>query len=178
MFTKQQWIKILIVMIISLAVLFSGYYIHQGINIKNPIKETISEINGVKINEIDVEKNTVTLSLKLNGIDNFQLSYDQIIQNIEPYLKERELNIRIVNNGNKSIIDAWNQSYFYIAEAVDNHQYSLIPETVESLKDKYHLNKVGYSMDEKNIFIDLHQGDSSLYIILPKNNETGVKKIG
>lgn len=178
MFKDIKWNYVAIISVVSLLILFGGWYLYQTISIKNPINEAVSSIEGIKVTNLDIDKNNVNLSINLYDVDNFQVTYELIEETVTPYLQNRSLNIEIVNNGNESLNYAWSKSYFYIAEAIDNKEYSLIPQAIDNMEKEYNLDRAGYTMDETNIYIDLHQDDASLYIVIPREHVTEVSELG
>lgn len=178
MFKNIKWNYVVIVSIVSLLFLFGGWYLYQNISVKNPINEAVSSLDGIKVTNLAIDKNNVNLSINLYDVDDFQVTYELIEKTVDPYLQSRSLNIEIVNNGNQSLNYAWNRSYFYIAEAIDKKEYSLIPLAIDNMKEEYKLDQAAYTMDEKNIYIDLHQGDAALYIVIPREQKTEVIKLG
>jgi len=178
MFKNIKWNYVAIVFVISLLLFFGGWYLYQNISIKNPINESASSIEGIKVTDLEIDKKSVTLSVNFYDIDNFQATYELIEETISPYLNNRSLNIEIVNKGNEKLNLAWNKSYFYIAEAIENKEYSLIPQAIDNMKKEYNLDHAGYTMDGSNIYIDLQQNDAALYFVIPRDQETEVREIG
>lgn len=178
MFKNIKWNYVAVISIVSLLILFGGWYLYQNISVKNPINEAVSSIDGVKVVDLAIDKKNVNLSINLYDVDNLQITYELIEEYVAPYLQNRSLNIEIVNNGNESLNFAWNESYFYIAEAIDKKEYSLIPQTIDNMQKKYNLDQVGYTMDETNIYIDLHSADTALYIVIPREQRAEVSELG
>ncbi len=168
-----------VVMTVSLIVMFGGWLLHLDFGVKKPMEASLLKIQGVKESHITIDRHQINVTIALANIDDLQKTYRSIKEVVTPYLSKRELKLTIKNNENPDMIKGWKQNYFYIAEAIDTHQYSLIPETVQHMKEQLNLDKVGYSMDDENIYIDLHKKDASLFLVLPKNsNVMGVKNLG
>jgi len=178
MIKDLKWITTFFILLISLGVFFGGWYVYQKVWIKDPILGTVADMEGVKIEDVFLDKEKVDLFITLKPVEPFQTTYQQIESAVQPYLKNRKLTIHFNNQGNEQLLKAWNTSYFKIAEAIDQKQYSMIPQTIDSMKNVYHLDDVGYSMDDKYIYIDLHQGKSSLYYVLPRYSGLEVKNVG
>lgn len=173
-----KWTQVTIISIVSLLFLFGGWYLYQNLSIKSPINEAVSSIDGIKVAELDIDKKNVNLSLNLYSIDNFQSTYNLVEDTVAPYLKNRTLNIDIVNKGNENLSLAWSESYFYIAEAIEKREYSLIPKAIDTMQQEYNLDRAGYTMDATKIYIDLHQDETSLYIVIPRENDIEVSERG
>lgn len=178
MFKDIKWSYVAIVSIVSLFLLFGGWYLYQNISIKNPINEAVSSIKGIKVTDLEINKKSVNLSINLYDIDNFQVTYELIEETISPFLNNRSLNIEIINDGNDELNLVWSKSYFYIAEAIDKKEYSLIPQAIDKMKQEYNLDQASYTMDETNIYIDLHQNDAALYFVIPRELKTEVSDLG
>lgn len=175
MFKDIKWINITIISLLTTVLLFGGWLLYQSYSIEKPLNESLTEINGVKVEEMKINQKEIQLLLTLENIDNFYSTYKDIENAVEPYQGSRNLSVSFTNEGNEFLNDAWSKSYFYIAEAIAQNQYSLIPQAMDSLKVNYKLDQVGYSMDEDNIYIDLHQGDSSLYLVIERTPNMEVR---
>ncbi|MFV9510654.1 hypothetical protein [Tepidibacillus sp. LV47] len=174
----KNWLLTFVVFIISLIVLFGGSFLYQDFRIEKPIKEAINEIKGVKLQQIQLDKEKVILTLDVSNIDNFVNTYHQIEERVVPIIGKRELQLHFESNQDQALLHAWNQAYFDVAQAIDKNEYSTIPTVVKKIKSQAHLDKVGYGMDEKSVYIDLHAGDKSLYVILPRKDDQVVKNHG
>ncbi|MGD9677077.1 MAG: hypothetical protein AB7V16_01770 [Vulcanibacillus sp.] len=161
-----KWSMVLIFMSVSLIILFGGWYLYQENNIKEPITNSINDITGVTVDEIKLDINEIELNLTLEKIDKLQVTYNSILNKLQPYLNNRDLTININSNPSDDILEAWSNSYFSIAEAIELKNFSLIPETVLELKKDYSLDQAICTMDNQNIYIKLQQGESSLYIVI------------
>lgn len=173
----NKWLMTAIVFVASLGILFGGFFIYQEFNVKAPLEEKVSSVEGVIVNEVNSSRETVSLDIEINQASNFQLTYQEVEEIAEPYLDGKELEINIENNASDDLMAIWNKSYFAIAEAIDRKEYSLVPQAIEGLEQRNDLNKAGYSMDEENIYIDLHNDDSSLYFVIPRESSMEVKNI-
>lgn len=178
MMKDNRWITSVIILFISLALLFGGWNIYQYLIVQKPADESINKIKGVSVTELKMDRDLLEVNLRFDQIDGFQNTYNKIEEELLPYKKNRTLEIHVLNQGNDQLTRAWEKSYFSIAEAIDQQKYSQIPETLESMKENYQLEEVAYSMDDRYIYIDLHQNDDSLYILLPRYNGLEVKEHG
>ncbi|TCS84174.1 hypothetical protein [Tepidibacillus fermentans] len=174
----KNWHLTVIVFMISLLVLFGGRFIYQNYRIEQPIQVAMSEIKGVKLNQIQYDQQKVELTIVVQDVENFVDTYHQIENKIQPMIGKRELQLHFVNNQDQTLLRAWNQAYFNIAQAMDKNEYSTIPIVLEKLKKQSRLDKVGYGIDEKNVYVDLHVGKKSLYFILPRRVNQGVNNVG
>lgn len=173
-----KWSIVIIVMSVSLILLFAGWFLYQENNIKEPIINNVNKVNGVTVDEIIVNTKVIELNLSLQHIEDLQVTYKEILNVIEPHVNNRELKININSNPSDEIIDAWNSSYFYIAEAIKQNKYSLVPETIDNLKQDYSLDYANCTMDEKNIYINLQKSNSSFYIAIPIADNMEVNSVG
>ncbi len=158
---------------LSLTILFGFYFIYEKVQVKEPIVEAIDDIAGVQVEDFKTDNKTIEIVIHLEDIDNFQETYHAIVNATEPFKGNRVLDFEFKSNEDPQILNAWNSSYFYIAEAVAKHEYSLIPDKMTQMKKELLLDKINYSMDENNIFVDLHKGDKAQYFIIKRLQEVG-----
>ncbi len=175
---NNKWFMTIIILFVSLTTLFGGWFFYQKVILKDPMIQMTSEIEGAIVHDIELDQKQVDVFITLRSGYHFQNTYTAVEKSLQPYLKNRELQIHINNTGNQQLVQAWNKTYFKIAEAIDQKNYSMIPQTIEALQQAYQLDEIGYSMDDKYIFIDLHQGEASLYFVLPRYNGLEVKDVG
>ncbi len=178
MFKEVKWLNVIIIMSVSLIILFGGWFLYQENNIKNPILDNLRNIDGIKVDDLVLNTKEIKLDLSFVQIDDLQITYNKILDELEPYTNNREIKININSNSSDEMITIWNDSYFYIAEAIVQKKYSLIPETMEMIKRDYFLEKAVCTMDDNYIYIDLHQGDSSLYVVIPTDQYMEVNSLG
>lgn len=178
MLKSIRWPIVTIVFILSLITIFGGYFIFQDTNIKNPIVSSLEKIEAISINNLNINNKIIELNISIDSTDDFQSTYTEILAVLSKYQGMRSIEINIDNNANSKMISAWNSSYFYIAEAIEQNEYSLIPSTINRLKQEEIFDNGNSTMDEENIYIDLHQGDLGFYIVIPTRNEIEVNTSG
>ena len=169
----KKWIPTVVVFLLSLTVLFGVYFIYEKLQIKEPMIDAINQIKGVQVENINIENDKIQLEITLQEIDNFQETYHAIVDATAAYKGDRVIDFQFSSIEDEQILRAWNSSYFYIAEAIAKHDYSMIPDTITQIKKQLLLDKTNYSMDDKNIYIDLHKGEKSQYFILKREQEVG-----
>lgn len=178
MVKENRWITSIIVLLLSLALLFGGWFLYQYLIVQKPADESINKIKGVSVTELKMDRGLLEVDVQFDQIDGFQNTYTKIEEELLPYSENKTLEIHVLNQGNEQLRRAWEKNYFSVAEAIDQQKYSQIPETLESMKVNYQLKEVAYSMDDRYIYIDLHQKEDSLYILLPRYNGLEVKEHG
>lgn len=67
--------------------------------------------------------------------------------------------------------ELWEKEYFFVAEAVENKEYSRIPSIILGWQTDYRLNDVQYAMDEKYVYIYLQKDKERLFRAVPIEKE-------
>lgn len=178
MIKNMKWKIVGIVFIMALAIIFGSFFIYQESSIKGPIINALKGIETVNVISINVNNKSIEANISLSNVENFQEAYYQVLDSLASYENGRKIMINIENNANSEMLLAWNTSYFYIAEAIEQRKYSLIPETIDNLEEKNIFDYVNSTMDEENIYIDLHQGDLAFYVVIPAISEVEVNRVG
>ncbi|WP_339062801.1 hypothetical protein [Tepidibacillus marianensis] len=168
----------LIVLVVSLLVLFGGNILYQNFHLEQPVEKAVNQIQGIQFKNMSYDRQKVELTINVKQVNNFADTYHQVQDKIQPLVGGRQLQLHFNNSQDQQLLHAWNQAYFDIAQAMDKQEYSIIPKVVEKIKSQSQLKKVGYGMDEKNVYIDLHDKENSLYFVIPRNNNQEVKNLG
>jgi len=174
----KKIIPTITVLFISLLVLFGGNFLYQNFRLEQPIEKAVSQIQGIQFKSINYNQQKVDLTINVKQVDNFADTYHEVQKQVKPLIGNRDLHLHFFNSHDQQLLHAWNQAYFDIAQAIDKQEYSSIPEVVEKIKSYSDLQKVGYGMDEKNVYIDLHNNKNSLYFVIPRNDNQEVKNLG
>jgi len=167
-----KWPNIIIVFLLSLVLLFGGYFLYQKVNIQSPIESTISEIDGVQLNNIDISRSQISVNVTFNNPKNFKKAYLDIEDKLNSFVNDKKnMKIDIDNDLSETSLlnKSWDESYFSIAQAIEKNEYQLIPQTIQALKGKLKLTKAISMMDEKQVYIELQKGKDAMYVVLPTN---------
>ncbi len=153
-------------LLVTLIVLFGGYFAHQWFNVEKPLKNMIQSTPHVTLEELRV--NSDRIEIRLNADENFSLASDYIPlrEKLRSLAGGRQVNIELTDRADAVLEKAWNRMAFGVTEAVVQRRYTQIPETVERVAETAKIRHE-VAMDEQFVYVALHHDDHSLYRVLP-----------
>lgn len=150
--------------------LFGGWYTYQDQFVKKPIRDEIAKMKDVTVKDLSVGKDTVVVDVAFQQPKQFKDSYLSIRRIAADKSGGKAVTVNIVSPEN-NVKKIWEDNQFFIAEAIDLHQYSRIPAVFNDLKAKNLLKEVDLKMDNQYIYVYLSDGESSLYQVLTRTKE-------
>jgi hypothetical protein len=168
---KLRPLPIVISLVLSVAVLFGGWFTYRSMAMENPLLELVHASDGVEQVQLDVKKNQVSFQLELSK----DASLRQIIQHIRndgaKTIGTRSLNIQVTNPSSPALDAWWSDQLFTVAQAMETRNYAKIPQTLSERASQLDGLNVFTEMDDRNVYVRLVAGDDSKYIILPRTPE-------
>ncbi|MBB3109326.1 hypothetical protein FHS18_001378 [Paenibacillus phyllosphaerae] len=158
--------------VISAGLLVGGWFAYQNVATVQPLEQILVDVPGVTEAVPNVQRDAVTVSLKLDNDANIRDVYDTILLEGEHVIGDRELRLQIDNSKSDEILnDIWSSVLFNIAQAMETRQYTGIPTAMEQIESKYEGVTATSEMDDMNVYITLKHGAAAKYVILPRTPE-------
>ncbi|MDP5273845.1 hypothetical protein [Chengkuizengella axinellae] len=165
---KFRPIPMLVSLIVSISVLFGGWFAYNSYALTNPMTKIISNIEGVENVNTTFETNEVIIEITMDP----NVSLREVIQQIETegdsVINDREITYNIIDDSNSTIEKWWSSALFDVAQAMESGQYGDIPLKLEQHKENIEGLEVKTEMDENNVYVQLTYEDSYKIIILPR----------
>lgn len=167
---KIRALPIFLSILFSSLLLFGGWYVFQSQFVKKPITNEIAAMKSVKVNDIIINRDAITLDVSFNNPDKFAEDYKKIKKIASDKSNGKPVKVE-VDSSNKNLKQIWDENAFAIAEAMELHTYSKIPAVLDQLKKKHSLNSVSSRMDDQYVYIYLNDGKAPYYTVLPRERE-------
>lgn len=165
---KLRIIPILATIVLSVCILFGGWYAYRIYAVNQPFNKIITQHEGVKDATFTVDRSDVNVQLDLQTGANLADIVKQIEQQGKDIIGNRKLNIDIKNHSSKSLDQLWEKTLFTVAQAMENKQYTEITAAMKQLEQGNQNVKADAQIDESNIYISLIEGQHSKFVILPR----------
>ncbi|WP_339324345.1 hypothetical protein [Paenibacillus sp. FSL W8-0194] len=165
---KLRPIPIALTVVISAAVLFGGWFVYRQTTMQGPLQKIVQNYKGVNNAQFDITRNQINLKLDLKPDTNLSGLVNQITTKGKSVVGNRKLKFDFVDHSSEKLNRFWNSAMFSVAEAMDNKKYTEIPAKLEQLAKDSGI-KTQTEMDTDNVYISLSDGDSSKFIVLPRN---------
>ncbi|CEH30058.1 hypothetical protein AM501_19820 [Aneurinibacillus migulanus] len=167
---KIRPLPIFLSILFSSLLLFGGWYVFQNQFVKKPISKEIATMQGVKLNDVAIARDAITLNVSFSNSDKFADDYKKVKKIASEKANGKPIKIEF-DSPNKNLKKIWDENAFAIAEAMELHTYSKIPGVLDQIKQKHQLKNVSSYMDDQYVYIYLNDGKSPYYAVLPRERE-------
>lgn len=164
-------------LVATLALLFGGWFLYQKMEIEEPIRTEIGQLQSASLAHLAVGKEQIDIELKVTKPETFPQDYRQL-QEMTSKLSANKKVVISVDNQSQDLKQIWNSGQFGLTEAIDLHQYSRIPQLVGQWKAEHKLDAATALMDDSNIYVYLKKGAEDFYTIVPRTVENEVTARG
>lgn len=168
--SRIRLVPMILILLISLAVLFTGWQAYRHFNLVNPLETQLSSVTGVKNVDVAVGNPTV-VHVKLGQVADLQSTYRSISQTLSGSVKSSG-DIIIEDNRNQALSDAWEQLNPMVYEGAAHGNFTeMISNVKKSAKQDGIDAKI--TMDAHHLYVQFEQGSHYLYEVLPYSQSQG-----
>lgn len=160
-------------LVATLALLFGGWFLYQKMEIEEPIRAEIGQMQSATLGNLEINKDKIQIDVTVTKPDAFPAEYRNLLTETKKIAGEKEVVIDI-DNQSTTMHDIWQSGQFVFTEAVELHEYSRIPALMEQWKKGNQLDQASASMDDKNIYVYMKKGTEDFYTIIPRSIEKEV----
>lgn len=165
---KLRPIPIVSTVLISSVLLFGGWFIYQNTAVKSPMEEIVQGIPGIVHSDIQLDRNSVNLTLQLSNDAELRSVYEEISKKSKSVTGDRSLTINLENQSSDQLDQWWSEALFSVAQAMETRQYGDIPQSLKKLATGTNGLKVKTEIDAENVYVHLNEGSYHKYIVLPR----------
>ncbi|WP_400163741.1 hypothetical protein ACAF76_011770 [Brevibacillus sp. TJ4] len=166
-------INVVFSLLATLALLFGGWFLYQKIQIEEPIRAQIGQLESATLNGLKMESENIHIDLTVTNPEKFPNEYKQLLEKTTKLAGDKKVVITVANSS-EEIRSIWHQGQFVFTEAIDLHQYSRIPELMEEWKASNGLDEAFALMDETHIYVYMKKGTEDFYTIVSRSMENEV----
>jgi len=170
---KIKLLPLTITAVITAAILFGGWSAYRYYGLEKPLDKVANAIPGVDAAKIAMTNETVKIDVKLSPDADLGAVYRRIMEDGAGEIGARQLELKATAEGaSERLEEAWSQSLFDVAEAMENRQYSGVREAMDNLTVQYPGLSVKTDMDDKNVYISMKDGEAAKFVVLPRQPAT------
>ncbi len=157
---------IIVSLLVTLLLLFTGFYVYQSIYIKGAIEDEIVAKPQLTIGKLEIDRQEVRLDLKIGKDFSINSDYYPLRQAIQSHIGKRELSIQLVDQPNEVLTNLWNELNFTVREGIEQRRYTKVLDTVKEMAKK---RKISYQvhLDEHYLYVGLQDGENFLVRVIP-----------
>ncbi len=168
---KFRIMPIALTVVITGSLLFGGWFVYKQVNLQNPLQKIVTKYDGVNTAQLNITRNEVVVKLDIEPGTRLPGLVKQLMTQGKSIIGKRTLKLDVTDHSTANINDFWDKAMFPVAEAMENKRYTQIVEKLKTMEQSSTV-KVTTEMDDKNVYINLTDGEASKFIILPR--EPGV----
>lgn len=160
-------VPIITSLLVTMALLFGGWFLYQKVEIEEPIRTEISGMKSATLADLQMNKEQLLIKLTVTNPDKFPEEYMELQNHIEQQINNKKVTV-VLTNQDDALKQVWMDGTFALTEALELRQYSKVPQIVGDWKLKNHLDKASTAMDHNNIYVFLKRGADEYYTIVPR----------
>ncbi|MFY9323316.1 MAG: hypothetical protein WAO72_04135 [Syntrophomonadaceae bacterium] len=160
---------VILTVIFTVAILFGGYSAYKVYAIEKPVKAQLSSLQSVSHVTVDKEKKTYGISMKLESVDNLQSVYNHIEKVLNQRFAEDAYDLQIIDNRNEKLDDFYAKLQPVIQQAAAQSEFVWLDEQLSKKGSEMQL-VYDLWVDEQRIYIQIHDGEHYLYVIINRSD--------
>lgn len=161
--------------IITVVVLFGGWYGYRSLTIETPLSDLVHQLPEVDNAELTVKDSNIEIDMKVKPEANIRELVKQVYADTKEIAGNRTIKLHIADRSNEALDTWWANALFDVAEAMELKQYGKIPQVLQERAQLLPGIGIQTEMDEQNVYVKLTQGEAYKVIVLPRvPNQLGV----
>jgi hypothetical protein len=158
-------------LLVTLLLLFSGFYVYQSIYIKGAIEDEIVAKPQLTIQNLEIDQQEVRLNLKVGKDFSINSDYYPLQKAIQSHIGNRELVMQLTDQPNEALTNLWNELNFTVREGIEQQKYTKVLETVKEMTKKKKDISYQVNLDEHYLYIVLQEDEYFLIRAIPLQNK-------
>jgi hypothetical protein len=161
---RIRLVPVIVMAIVTLAVLLGGYQAYQRFYMIDPLTAQLKTVDGVETVQVQTG-HPVTVRVELGPVQDLQTTYEDVSRTVTQAVGSAG-SIVLVDHADAALRNAYESLLPYVLEGVAKGDYAEMMDTVRAKAQKMGI-QARITMDERNIYIQLSQGDHYLYRVMP-----------
>jgi hypothetical protein len=171
---RLRLLPLLSTVIVTLSVLFSGWFTYEYFGIHQPIEDEVEQVAGVKLVDFKMTNEELHLTVRVSPEASLREVKAALEAQLGEVLEGRLVVLQVEDQTTAALDRFWSESLFHVAESMSLKRYSEIPNHLKSVENQLENGRVVVEMDEKNVYVQLYAGSAYKYVILPRESQMGV----
>ncbi|MFC4078035.1 hypothetical protein [Salinithrix halophila] len=164
--TSIRWPIAVVSLVVSLFLLFGGYFAYQKFQIESPMEKAISQTSHIRDYSLQIQPEKITVRLMAKPSFSLQQDYIPLRRKLTDLADDRKLSLKLEDKAGGELKEAWNRMNFGVKEGIALQRYTQIPQAVSKEADTKGIRS-HVMMDDRYLYIELRQGNQWLYRVLP-----------
>lgn len=153
------------IVVVVLGLLFGGQWLYNKYVLERPVADALDlpEVESTKY-----EEDTNTVVVKLKEVENLQKTYLDIEDRLKKNNNSRELQIKITDNRNSLLKEAYYQSQFSVHQAIMQGDFIAMHDAIHHIASTYKLDRYAVFIDSNRVYVEFHKDGFNLYEIISR----------
>ncbi|GMA48733.1 hypothetical protein GCM10025857_00900 [Alicyclobacillus contaminans] len=161
--TRIRLIPVVVIALVSLLVLFGGWWAYRKYNVINPLTESLQHVTGVESVQVNPSSPS-SISIQLGPVTDLQTTYQTISRAVEQVFGSgSSVAMTLEDHRDAALTNIYETDMAPIlAEAIQKGEYTQMVAMIQQKAKQLHVT-AKVSMDDQNIYLQLQQGSYYLY---------------
>jgi len=155
--------------VLTVTILFGGYSAYKVYAIEKPVKSQLSSLQPITEVSMARENKTYEINVKLKSVDNLQSAYSNVERVLNQRFPENAYDLQVIDNSNEKLDDLYSELQPAVQQAAAQSEFVWLDEQLSEKCSQVEL-KYELWVDEKKIYIQIHDEDHYLYRIINRSD--------
>lgn len=165
---KIRLVPVILSLIITLLVLFGGWWVYESVHIKQPIGALLDKAAHVTDYSIEVRPNHITVEVQVDAAFTLKGHYIDLLEQIKEATRHQNVTLTLKDEPDEVLLARWNELYFTLAEGIHTRNYRTMLDRLEEVAQEETV-RLQVAMDREHLYVFLQESESgaSLFQALP-----------
>jgi len=160
---------ILATLALTLAILFGVKWLYQDQALDRPLARAVGAVPGVIETAIAQRGDSLQVRVKVSDTPEIETLVAGLWRAIDAVEDDRKVELLISDSRNPVLQEVYYDFHFFLQEAVATGFYSELPARLAEVAATDKVARARVYVAPDYVYVQLHQGDASLYEIVPRD---------
>ncbi|NLJ56985.1 MAG: hypothetical protein GX334_08075 [Firmicutes bacterium] len=175
----HKYVVVFLVFLFTCGCIYAFNVWHQQRRVKEPLAETLLQIEGVgDVELINDGRKETEVCIVLDAVDNLPKTYNRIEEALSSAYKKDSYIITLTDNRDPYLESVYTKIHFALMEGERMGNYgAMSKEVFRQLEQEKDLKNYNLWVDQKRIYLLLATSKSNLYEVIPVKYSIGVGQV-
>jgi len=159
---------IILAFVLTAGLLLGGDYLYQKYQVDSSLVERVEHHEAVAAARVERQNGRTRVEVHMARVDDLQSSYEHLQELTASVLDPGNVEFEIIDQRNDKLCAAYEDIQFFVLEAASTGRFSVLHGKPDELKAKWSLSGARISASSDNIYVELHDGDHYMYVVVPR----------
>jgi len=165
----RQVLLTVLIALLTLGLLLGVYFIYNQFFVNQPLSAALDNSTLIAKYKLTQKNKNPVLKVKLMQVADFATEFQNFLIKSDGILTDKHLVVEIYSNPNQRITDFYQEIHPSVYEALFLGNYSELQEKLKDEADKLKLSKVGLTITEDFLYLQLEDNKNYLYYMFNRH---------